>query len=73
MAVQQLTLESVIALDGGRVPVAFNQAVARAVRDLEDRPNDDKARKITLELSLAPICDDGGRAWGNRQAAAGCV
>jgi len=60
MAMHEFSLESLIELDGGRVPVAFNQAVVRLLKDCEDRPNDSKARKVTVELSLKPIGDEHG-------------
>ncbi len=60
MAMHEFSLESLIELDGGRVPVAFNQAVQRLIKDCEDRPNDKAARKALVELSLSPVCDDHG-------------
>lgn len=58
MPKQVLTLESLSALDNGKIPAAFNEHMQRVLRDLEERTLDDRARKITLEVELAPEGDD---------------
>lgn len=58
---RELKLENLIHMDGGRIAVAFDQALARLARDLEDRPGDDRARKVSLELELKPEIDTDGQ------------
>ncbi|MEZ6097271.1 MAG: hypothetical protein R3C03_24110 [Pirellulaceae bacterium] len=61
MAVHELTFETIMKnLDGGRVAMAFQQHVQRVVQDCENRPGDDKERKVTLEFKCYPIADDHG-------------
>jgi len=52
------SLESLVHLDGGKAAIAFRRAVEDCVRDCQDRPLDEKPRKITLELALEPIADE---------------
>ena len=59
MALHYFSLDSLKELDGGRVAEAFTQAVRRAVADCEDRPSEENARKVILQLELLPIMDDG--------------
>lgn len=59
MSLHQFSLKTLMALDGGRVVEAWDQAVKRCVSDCEDRPGVKKARKVTLELHLEPICEQG--------------
>lgn len=51
----QLSLESLEHLDDGRVAVAFQHELKRAVQDCIDRPSDKKPRTVTLELAIKPI------------------
>lgn len=51
-------------LDGGRVAEAFAQAMKRVVLDCEDRPGDDKARKVILQGEITPIVGQGGVCEG---------
>lgn len=57
----QLTLESLTKLDDGRVPVAFQRQMQRAITDCMDRPNDKKPRTVTLDVEITPVTTvDGG-------------
>lgn len=61
MTVHELNLKSLMEdLDGGRIHEAFMSELRRVAMDCEDRPADDKVRKISLELKLTPICDEHG-------------
>lgn len=54
MARMRLTLASIKDLDNGRVHAAWGHELAHVVKDCYDRPNDGKARKVTLQASLTP-------------------
>jgi hypothetical protein len=58
MARRELKLENLIHMDGGRIAVAFDQALARLAKDLDDRPGDDRDRLITLQMKLKPSMDE---------------
>lgn len=51
----ELNLASLQDLDDGRVAVAFQHEMKRAVQDCIDRPADKKPRTVTLELAIKPI------------------
>lgn len=51
----ELNLGSLESLDDGRVAVAFQHELKRAVQDCIDRPADKKPRTVTLELSIKPV------------------
>lgn len=53
--IHEFGLGTLINLDGGRIVEAWNQAISRATRDCEDRPAENKPRKVTLELELTPV------------------
>lgn len=52
------SLEALQHLDGGKAAIAFRRAVEDCVRDCQDRPLDDKARKVTLELAITPVAEE---------------
>ena len=54
MSVSQLLLEHLHQLDDGLLAAAFKANVLEIVRDLEDRPADDRARTLTLTLTFEP-------------------
>lgn len=58
MAIVAFSLDTIRQLDNGRVFEAFSQAMARAVRDCEDRPGEDKVRKVLLQVELTPVVED---------------
>jgi len=61
MAVYALDLASLMEqLDGGRVAEAFDAELRRVVMDCEDRPADDKERKVVLTFQIKPVVDDSG-------------
>lgn len=55
MTLKKLDLSSIRDLDVGRVEKAFQIHLGRAVQDCEDRPSDDRARTITIQLQLKPL------------------
>ena len=59
MAKMELTMDSLKELSGGVVPAAFNKAVRQAAEDCINRPGDESARKVVLEMSLTPREADG--------------
>ena len=59
MAVKGLALGSVGDLDAGKVSIAFNRHLRKAIGDCEDRPGDTTARKVTVELEIKPVMEDG--------------
>jgi len=61
MAVHELTLSQLDSLDDGRIVVAWQQALKRAVADCEDRPAVGEARKIVLQTEIVPRLDEDGR------------
>lgn len=54
MALKVLTLDTIKDLDLGRVGVGFSRLLEQAVRDCLDRPADERARKLILQISLKP-------------------
>jgi len=58
--IEKFGMEGLAKLDGGRIKVAFEQAMRRCSDDCEDRPATDDARKVVLTAELVPICDDTG-------------
>lgn len=60
MAIKELTLASLLELDGGRISEAFMAELRRVVTDCDDRPADGKERKVTLEFALKPQAGESG-------------
>ena len=61
MAVHELTLKALMEdLDGGRIHEAFASELRRVVMDCDDRPGDNKPRKVSLEFQVVPLIDDEG-------------
>ncbi len=60
MAMQKFTLDNLNDLDGGKAALAFEHHVRRAALDCMDRPGDDKARTVVLQISLKPVMEPGG-------------
>lgn len=54
-----LTLESLHGLDDGLVAAAFNASMKAVVADMNDRPNDERAREIVVKVTLKPIARQG--------------
>lgn len=60
MPVVPLTLKSLADLDLGKGAEAFQRHLRRAIEDCMDRPADTTARKVTLEISVVPVMEQGG-------------
>lgn len=59
MSVKQLGCGTVGELDDGRVAIAFDRHLRRAISDCEDRPGDGTARKVTITLEVKPLILEG--------------
>lgn len=57
---QQLSLEAIAELDDGRISEAIAQAIKRAAQDCDDRPGDDRPRKIIMEIAFSPVLSQDG-------------
>lgn len=55
----ELNLENLKDLGDGKIQVAFGLELQRALKDCLNRPNEKKARKVTLEVSATPIAQEG--------------
>jgi flagellar hook-basal body complex protein FliE len=53
--IKELTLETVPLLAHGQVMIRFGKLLKQAIDDCIDRPGDDRARKLTLQLDIKPI------------------
>ena len=49
-------------VDFGKVSAAFDHELKSLVKDCDDRPLDDKARTLTLKVSLKPQADTTGNS-----------
>lgn len=64
MGLRQFTLKNMHLVEGGLVGVVFDEHMARIAKDIEDRPGDKTARKLTVTISVEPRirgkdCDEG--------------
>lgn len=59
---QKFDLANLATIDGGRIAIAFEQALKRVAMDCDDRPGEKKDRTITLQLAVAPKLDVDGLA-----------
>lgn len=59
-ALEKFQLSALSVMDGGRVEVAFAQALQRVIGDCEDRPGEKSARTVTLQLAVVPVLDASG-------------
>lgn len=57
---KELTLATMAEIDGGRLAIAFKQALKRCAEDCDDRPGEKKARTITLTVAVEPRVDEDG-------------
>jgi len=55
-------LGNLATIDGGRIAIAFEQALKRVAIDCDDRPGEKKVRTINLQLAIAPKLDADGLA-----------
>ena len=53
----QFTVKNWEKLDKGRIASAINHAVRQAISDCSDRPGNDAARKIVIEITAKPKLD----------------
>lgn len=60
MSIQSLSLANIEEIDGGKVAVAFAVELQHVIKDMLDRPGDNRPRKVSLNLELKPQCDDSG-------------
>lgn len=58
---RHLKLEELTHVDGGRIAIAFNQAMARLAADCADRPGDVRPRTLALQCALIPHVDAQGQ------------
>lgn len=49
-----LSADTLARLDRGRIGVAIDQAIQTVQQDCEDRPTDERARVVTITLSMVP-------------------
>lgn len=56
----ELNANTIGLLDGGAAEHTINEAITEVLRDCDLRPALDKARKVTIELSIKPVRDDSG-------------
>jgi hypothetical protein len=54
VSVSELNLKNLAELDDGLLASSFEAAVREVIFDMNDRPVDDCARKVTLELIFKP-------------------
>jgi hypothetical protein len=52
--VSQLALENLHELDDGLLAAAFIANIRDVIADMNDRPNDDRARAVTIQLTFKP-------------------
>lgn len=56
----QLNVENLAELQGGRVKLALENEIRRAVADCEDRASDNTEREVHLVMKFKPVVDDRG-------------
>ena len=54
---EKFSLASLATFDNGRISANFDQLLDAAIRDCQDRPNDDKPRKLLIQLEISPVSD----------------
>lgn len=64
MAIRHFTLENLKDFSNGHPAAAFESLLKRAVTDCLERPGDDRARKVTLQVSLIPTPSQKGEPDG---------
>jgi hypothetical protein len=50
------------AIDDGKLNLVLQKHLQRACQDCQDRPNDNKPRKVTVEIGFTPIIEQDGDA-----------
>lgn len=59
MGKQPFTFESLCSMDGGRIAQTLEFEIAKIVGDLNDRPTETSARKVTLQIEFVPVATSG--------------
>jgi hypothetical protein len=54
---EKFSLASLATFDNGRIAANFDQLLDGAIRDCQDRPNDDKPRKLLVQIEISPVSD----------------
>ena len=57
LGIFRLSADTLSKLDHGRAAAALNTAIQKAVRDCLERPGDDRARTVTLQMTVKPISE----------------
>ena len=57
LGIFRLSTDTLAQLDHGRAAAALNTAIRQAVQDCLNRPGEDRARKVTMELDIKPVSD----------------
>ena len=52
---EKFSLASLATIDNGRIAANFQQLLDAAIRDCQDRPNDEKPRKLLIEMQICPV------------------
>lgn len=60
MGYQQLRIENLRDIDSGRLATAFNQLIANAIADCDDRPGEKGDRKVVLTVKIRPVLSPSG-------------
>lgn len=68
MSLVFLDLATLKDLDNGKPAIAFRRAVEDCVKDCSDRPTEQRARKVTLELVLTPVAAEDAEFEGTFRA-----
>jgi hypothetical protein len=58
MGLLNLRAEHLKMLDSGKVDIALQDGIKRAVLDCKDRPHDPTKRVVTLKLNIVPMPED---------------
>jgi hypothetical protein len=53
-------LAALAKIDGGRLAIAFEQALKRVAQDCDDRPGEKKERVVSLHVNVKPMLDEDG-------------
>lgn len=57
---EKLDLAALAKIDGGRLAIAFEQALQRVAKDCDDRPGESKERTVTIQILVTPLQDEDG-------------
>lgn len=67
-----LTLENLKSLDFGKIQAAFEAEREHVVKDCMDRPQDDKAREVSIRFIFKPVVDGTSRTIDCDSIDVGC-